>query len=102
MVAQWQPPVEFVTVTHQALLNVTLHFRLEPAPAGTLLHTHIHRDDHQSIDDLPLQLEVATAHPELYMHSLAEYLEHFLGRDTGFAQIFAPESSEPAAGFERL
>lgn len=101
-VTVWDPPAEFACVHAAESLTATLRYRIEPADGGSLLHTHIHRDYHPPIDDLPRQLEAAETHTDFYQHTLGEYLRHFKGRYATYVEAQGPEASRARDAFPVL
>lgn len=53
-------------------------------------------------DDWDAQYDGASKHTAFYMHTLAQYLEHFVGRAIVFADIPGPDASAAAEAFETV
>jgi hypothetical protein len=102
IVTVWNPPGDFACVHEAEALTATLTYRIEARDGGSVLHTHVHRDYHQPIDDLPVQLEAAETHTDFYHHTLGEYLRHFDGRPATFVQVIGPDASRAKGSFLAL
>jgi len=52
------------------------------------------------VEDWDAQYIAATKHTEFYMHTLAEYLEHFAGKPVVYAEIEGPPESQGPGAFD--
>ncbi|WP_338145176.1 SRPBCC domain-containing protein [Cryobacterium mannosilyticum] len=53
-------------------------------------------------EDWDTQYDGASAHTAFYLHTLAEYLEHFVGRPVVFASVDGPTASADPGAFGRV
>lgn len=53
-------------------------------------------------EDWDTQYDGASAHTVFYLHTLAEYLEHFAGRPVVFASVDGPAASAAPGAFDRV
>lgn len=70
---------------------------IEERPNGSYLRW-VHSGVFQ--DDWDAQYDGASLHTAFYLHTLAEYLEHFAGRQAVFVDVQGPEASKAADAFE--
>lgn len=73
---------------------------IEERPGGRSYLRWVHSGVFQ--DDWDAQYDAASQHTAFYLHTLAQYLEHFAGRPVVFADIQAPEASNAPEAFELL
>ena len=101
----WEPPHRFATRVEQGDWFNALEFEIEARDGGRALlrysHSGIFTDDWDSQHDAVQQ------HTDFYLHTLAQYLEHFAGRPATYIGevpqgIPAPASSAVPDGFQRL
>jgi hypothetical protein len=63
-----------------------LDYELEPGAGGVALLRYRHRGMFTP-EEYAVQLDQCRQHTEFYMHSLAEYVRHFAGRDATYTSI---------------
>jgi uncharacterized protein YndB with AHSA1/START domain len=106
-ITAWDPPHHFeVRVeSDEGTLN-RVEFVLEAREGGTTYARYVHSGimEDASWDD---QYDAADQHTDFYLHTLAQYLEHFGGRKAtyvggGPGGLQAPASSATPDGFDRL
>ena len=73
---------------------------IEPRPGGRSFLRWVHSGVFQ--DDWDTQYDGASKHTVFYLHTLAEYLEHFAGRSAEFTDIQGPAASGDPEAFETL
>ncbi|WP_347109702.1 SRPBCC domain-containing protein [Paenarthrobacter sp. S56] len=73
---------------------------LEPVDGGRAKLHYVHSGIFA--DNWDEQYDGASKHTEFYLHTLAQYLEHFDGRPVVFTDIQAPAASQTPEAFEEL
>jgi hypothetical protein len=101
----WDPPQRFASRQEQGDWFNALEFVIEGREGGTTLLRYMHSGIF--VDDWDNQYDAVGQHTDFYLHTLAEYLEHFAGRRATYIGdapqgIEAPPSTAAPDGFERL
>jgi hypothetical protein len=101
----WEPPHRFAARQEQGDWFNAVEFVIEGREGGTTLLRYMHSGIF--LDDWDNQYDAVQQHTDFYLHTLAEYLEHFKGRSVTFIGdvpqgISGPPSTAGPDGFERL
>jgi len=101
----WDPPHRFATRQERGDWFNALEFVIEGREGGTTLARYMHSGIF--VDDWDSQYDAVQQHTDFYLHTLAEYLTHFQGRNATYIGdvpqgIEGPPSSARPDGFERL
>jgi hypothetical protein len=103
--AAWDPPHRFAVRTERGDWFNALEFVIEGREGGTSLLRYMHSGIF--VDDWDTQYDAVQQHTDFYLHTLAEYLQHFGGRTATYIGdvpqgIPGPAGSATADGFVRL
>ncbi len=104
-VKAWEPPHHFVVRQEQGDWFNALEYVIEGREGGTSLLRYAHSGIF--VDNWDAQYDAIQQHTDFYLHTLAQYLEHFNGRPATYvgdvpAGIQGPPTSSAPDGFERL
>lgn len=101
----WDPPHHFGVRMERGDWFNALEFVIEGRDGGKSLLRYMHSGIF--VDDWDTQFDAVQQHTDFYLHTLAEYLEHFNGRSATYIGddpqgIQGPAASATPDGFERL
>jgi hypothetical protein len=101
----WDPPRQFAVRTEQGDWFNALEFVIEAREGGTSLLRYMHSGIF--VDNWDTQYDAVQQHTDFYLHTLSEYLEHFIGRTAtyvggGPGGLQGPPTSATPDGFQRL
>ena len=101
----WDPPHHFAVRMEQGDWFNALEFVIEGRDGGKSLLRYAHSGIF--VEDWDTQYDAVQQHTDFYLHTLAEYLEHFGGQPATYIGdvpqgILGPAASASPDGFERL
>jgi uncharacterized protein YndB with AHSA1/START domain len=104
-VTAWEPPQHFAVRTEQGDWFNALEYVIEGRAGGTTLLRYVHSG--VFVDDWDSQYDAVNQHTDFYLHTLAQYLQHFAGRTATYVGdvpggIQGPPASAQPGAFERL
>ncbi len=101
----WDPPRHFAVRQERGDWFNAVEYEIDGREGGKSLLRYMHSGIF--VDDWDRQYDAADAHTDFYLHTLAEYLEHFSGLAATYigeapAGIQGPPTSATPDGFRRL
>ena len=100
-VTAWDPPRHFrVRGERPDGWYNQLEHHIEARPAGTTVIRYVHSGVVEG--DWDTQYDSAGAHTDFYLHTLAQYLEHFPGRHAAYVGVEGPADSASPEAFDAL